>query len=168
MILAQKGKLSVVQSLTAGATDSTNVIQYTVDGSGVDYAAMTDLWLVIDTNVVASGSGTLTFDLVMAQEAALNNTVSVVRTYIASIADLRVATAGRHITAINIGKTLKEMLETDASGYEFIGLIYTLSSSAAITVNASLSPTEPHTIHHKMVIRTNVSVPTIASVGSGE
>jgi hypothetical protein len=63
---------------------------------------------------------------------------------------------------------LKEMLETDGSSYAFIGMKNTLSASTTITINASLSPTEPQTLHHKQVITSPVGVPAISSAGSGE
>ncbi len=164
MILDQKGKLSVVQALTAGATDSQNVIQM----AAVDYAGITDLWLTIDTNIVAGGAGTLVFDLVMSEESTLDTNTSIVQTSIAAVTDLRVATIGRHITTINVGKTIKEMLEASGSDTPFIGLISTLGGSATITIDAALSPTEPQTLHHKMVVVSPVGVPAIASPGSGE
>ncbi len=164
MIIASLGKLCVAQALTATTQISDNVIQLPT----IDYAALTDVWLVIDTVVVAGGSGTLLFDLVMDTQVALDGTqVSVNRTYLAAETDLRVTTLGRHICAVNVGKMLKEMLETSGSDYPFIGLVMILSSSATVTVDASLSPTEPHTIHHKMQTESNVGIPTIASDDSG-
>ena len=164
MILDQKGKLSVAQALTAGSTDSTNVIQMVA----ADYAGLTDLWLTVDTNVAAGGSGTIKIALVISTEAALTTTVEVCSVLCAAVTDLRVATAGRHIIAANIGKMLKEIMETTGDTYYFVGLIYTLGSSATLTADAVLSPSEPQTIHHKMVTESNVALPTVASVASGE
>lgn len=163
MILASLGKLAAAQALTAGTTDSTNVIQM----AAADWAGITDVWLVIDTVVAAGGSGALTFDLVLSTEEALTTTVSVIRVHCASEADLRVATAGRHICAVNVGKMLKEIMETTGDTYYFVGLISTLSGSATITLDAALSPSEPQTLHHKMVTESGVTVPAIASAGSG-
>lgn len=165
MILAQKGKLSVAQAITFGADEnSTNIIEY----AAVDYAAMTDLWWVVDTNVKATGSGSLKFELVMATDNTLGTSIQVCCVEITGITDKRVAKAGRHIVSINVGKTLKEMLEEDGSDKAFIGQKNTLGGSALITINASLSPTEPPTLHHKMVIVSPVGIPAIASIGSGE
>lgn len=164
MILAQKGKLSVAQAITDADEISENVIQY----DAKDYAAMTDLWWVVETNVKAATAGTLKFALVMATAAGLGTAVEVCSVLIAAITDKRVATAGRRIVAINIGKMLKEMLETDGSDYAFIGMKNTLSVATTITINAALSPTEPPTLHHKMVVTSPVGVPAIASAGSGE
>ena len=167
MILEAKGKLSVAQTIASAQTDdSDNVIQY----AAVDYAAMTDLWWVVDTNVAATGDGsdTFGFDLVMSQEATLDTNKVVCSVDITGIADLRLATAGRHIVALNVGKMLKDMLETDGSDYPFVGMIVAVSAGAQLVIDASLSPTEPHTIHHKMVVTSPVGVPAIASAGSGE
>ena len=164
MILAALGKICIAQAFTAGTTISENVIQIAT----IDYSQFTDLWLVIDTNVIASGSGTLTFDLVIDTAVALDGTRrSVVRTYLAAISDLRCATAGRYITNLNIGKTLKEMLDTDASDYAYIGLEVVLSSSAAITINAALSPSEPQSETHRQVTVSGVGIPSISSDGAG-
>jgi hypothetical protein len=164
MILAQKGKLSVAQAITDADEISENVIQYAAE----DYAAMTDLWWVVDTNIVAATVGTLKFALVMATAAGLGSSVEVCSVLIAAITDKRVAMAGRHIVAINVGKMLKEMLEEDGSDYAFIGMKNDLGTGVTITINASLSPTEPPTIHHRMTIVSPVGVPAIASAGSGE
>lgn len=164
MILTSLGKLCVTQALTAQTQISDNVIQL----PAVDYAAMTDVWLVITTKVVAGGSGYFSFDLVLDTQVLLNGTqVSVNRTYLADEADLRVTTLNRRITAINLGKTLKDMLETSGSDYPFLGLVMILDSSATVTVDASLSFTEPPTLHHRMQIDSNVTVAGLASDDSG-
>lgn len=164
MILDQKGKLSVAQAITDADEISENVIQY----AAVDYAAITDLWWVVDTNVAAATAGTLDFALVMATAANLATSQEVCSVAVAAITELRVATAGRNIVAINVGKMLKQMMETDGSDYIFIGMKNTLSTSTTITIDAVLSPTEPQTLHHKMVVVSNVTVPAISSAGSGE
>lgn len=163
MLIPFLGKFAVAQALTSGTTDSENVMAVHVDGDGKDYSNITDVWLTIDTNVAAGGSGALTFDLVLAKEAALNNVISVVQIKIAAVTDKRVAEAGRHITAINIGKVLKDMLDTDGSDYEFIGLIVTLTSSATISYDASLGGAEPATEYHRMKTKSEVGVPALAS-----
>lgn len=164
MILAQKGKLSVAQAITDSNEDSTNVIQI----PAVDYVAMTDLWWVVDTVVIAATAGTLDFSLVLSKESTLDINLVICKMSIAAITDLRVATVGRHIIAVNVGKMIKEMAETDGSDYVYVGQLNALSASTTITINAALSPTEPQTLHHKMVITSPVGVPAIASVGSGE
>ena len=167
MILDQKGKLSTAQDLTSGTTtDSENVIQY----SAIDYAAMTDLWLVVDCETIATGndSDTYKFSLVMSQESTLDTNKEVVAVTVTGYADNRLATAGRRILSVNVGKQLSGMLETDGSDYDFVGLISVISAGATVSINASLSPTEPPTIHHKMVTESNVAIPEVTSEGSGE
>ncbi len=165
MIIPSLGKMEVKTALTAGATVSTNVIQI----PAVDWGAMTNVWWYIQTTTIGSGSGTLTFDLVMGDQVGLDGTnVSVVRTYLSGQDDIRAATVGRFITTLNLGNTLKEMLEESGSDYPFIGLISTLSSSAAISINATLSFTQPHTIPHRMVTDSPIDNSIdVASIGSG-
>jgi len=163
MILASLGKLSVAQTLT-GTEISTNVIQIDT----VDWGAMTDLWWVVQTTTAATVEGAMEFALVFDTQVGLDGTqLQIMNVEIAAIGDLRVATVGRFIAAFNIGKVMKQMLETDLSDYAFIGMEYTCAGSTTLAVNASLSFTEPHTIHHKMPTVSNVIPPSVASVGSG-
>lgn len=163
MIIPSLGKLCVAQAITDADQISENVIQL----PATDYAHITDAWWVVDTNVVAATVGTLKFELVLAQEAALTNVVQVACVDIAAITDKRVATAGRHIVAMNVGKMLKDMLDTDGSDYPFIGEKHTLSSNTTITINSVLSTSEPPTESHRMQTVSNVTVPAICSPGSG-
>lgn len=161
MIIPFLGKLSVAQTIASAQTDdSQNVMQV----AAVDYANLTDAWLVIDTNVIATGDGSdeYKFQLVLAKEAALNNIKEVISRTVIDVADKSIATAGRHILAVNIGKMLKDMLDDDGSDYPFIGLIITISSGAQIVIDAVLSTTEPQTEMHRQVVTSNVSVPTNA------
>ena len=164
MIIATLGKLMAAQAITDADEISENVIQL----PATDYAALTDVWWVVQTNVIAATAGTLDFTLVMADQVGLDGTnLKVCAINIAAITDLRVATAGRFIAAFNVGKVLKQMLETDGSSYPFIGQTNVLSTATTISINSVLSPTEPHTIHHKMATVSNVTVPSVASAGSG-
>ena len=163
MILATLGKLSVNQALTATTIDSDNVITLPAK----DYIAFADAWLVITTVVAAGGSGTLTFDLVMSQEDTLDTNIVVVRSYLAAVTDKRAATIRRHIVALNLGKMLVQMLDDSGSDYPYVGMVYVLTSSATITVDAAISPTEPWTEYHRMVTVSPVGVPAVGSAGSG-
>lgn len=164
MIIATLGKLSTAQAITDADEISENVIQL----PATDYAALTDVWWVVQTNVAAAIAGTLDFALVLADAVGLDGTnLTVCAVNIAAITDKRVVAAGRFIAAFNVGKVLKQMLETDGSSYPYIGQTNTLSTSTTITINAALSPTEPHTVHHKMATVSNVTTPGIASAGSG-
>ena len=166
MILVSLGKLCIAQTIASAQTDdSDNVIEL----SAIDYAAMTDVWLVVDTNVIATGDGsdTYAFELVLSQESTLDTNKQVIQRTVTGFEDPSVKTVGRHIIAVNLGKMLKEMLEEDGSDYEFIGLIIAVSSGAQITIDAVISPTEPHTIPHRMQTVSNVGFPAIASADSG-
>lgn len=166
MIIASLGKLSVAQDITASDEDSTNVIQI----AAVDYAAFSDLWWVVDTYTAAAGDGSDTFEfqLVMAQtETPLATFKTVAKVDITGIADLRLATPGRHIVALNVGKMMVNMLDTDASDYVYIGQKNTLSAGATISINAILSQNEPDTEPHRQVVTSPVTVPAVASAGSG-
>ena len=111
MIIPSLGKLCVTQALTDADDISDNVLQI----PAIDYVAMTDVWWVVDTNVIAATVGTIKLSLVMATGANLATSVQVACVEIAAITDKRVAKAGRHIVAMNVGKMLKDMLDTDGS-----------------------------------------------------
>ena len=164
MILASLGKLSVKQALTDADPDSTNVIQV----AAIDWGAMTDVWLVVQTSTVAATAGTIKVELVMSQESTLDTNVQVCCVDIAAITDKRVATVDRFIAMMNIGKTLAMMLEENASDYPYIGMRYTLSTGVTISVNAFLSFTEPITLQHRQVVDSNIDNSIdVASAGSG-
>lgn len=165
MILATLGKLAVAQDLTVGSIDSTNVIQL----PAIDYVGLTDVWWVVDCETIATGDGSDTFDFIlyMSQESTLDTNIEVCSVGFTGYADKRIATAGRHIVALNVGKMLKDMLDTDGSSYPFIGMISTISAGATVSINAALSPTEPPTESHRMTTVSPVTVPAIASAGSG-
>jgi hypothetical protein len=165
MILASLGKFSVAQAITDADEISENVIQIAT----VDWGAMTDVWWVVQTNVVAATAGTLKFELVLDTQVGLDGTqVQVCCVDIAAITDKRTATAGRFIAALNVTKTLAMMLEEDVSDYAFIGMENTLSAATTITIDAWLSFTEPHTLQHRMEVESNIDNSiTVASAGSG-
>jgi hypothetical protein len=166
MILPSLGKLSVAQDITASDEDSTNVIQV----AAVDWAAMTDLWWVVQTTTIAAGDSADTFDfsLVMSQETTLDTNKTVAMVSITGIADKRLATIGRFIAAFNIGKQMKQMIEEDASDYPYIGQLNVLSAGATVSINSNLSFTEPHTVVHRQVVDSNIDNSiAVASVGSG-
>ena len=176
MILATLGKLSVAQALTAGATALTNQIsESAILGSGP-----TDLWWVLDTNVIPGASGsssTYTFSLRVATSTALTTFKEVLSFLITGALDKRLLTAGKHLMVVNLGKILPQLIRefraeqtlTDAS-LVYIGVMATLADgngTAAISVDCALSPTEPQSEHFEMKTVSPVGVPTIASAGSG-
>jgi len=174
MIIPALGKLSLAsdstapnlgQDITASDEDCGNVIQL----PAADYIGFTDLWWVVDTAVIAAGddSDTFTFALVMSQEAALTTNKEVASVSITDIADLRLATVGRHIVALNVGLMMANMLDTDASDYPFIGQTNVLSTGATISIHSVLQTSVPRSEPHRMTVTSPVTIPQIASVGSG-
>jgi hypothetical protein len=154
MIKPELGDLSVAQALTAGATDSTNVI----DLQAVNYAGLTDLWIVIDTAVAATGDGSDTFDfsVVVSEETTLDTNFEVVAVRITGYADARLATAGRHIMALNIGKMIRDIA---SSTKRYLGVINTISDGATLSVNTMVSNSEPPSLYHSQVVTSNVDLP---------
>ncbi len=164
MILASLGKLSVAQDITGSDEDSTNVIQI----AAVDWGAMTDLWWVVQTTTIAATAGVMKFELVLSQETTLDTNVQVCCVDIAVITDLRVATVGRYIAMLNVGKTMAMMLEADLSDYVYIGQLNTLAGSTTISINSNLSFTEPPTLKHRQIVDSNIDNSIdVASIKSG-
>lgn len=153
-----KGKLSTEQDLTAGSADSENVIQV----SAIDYAHLTDLWWVVDTETIATGDGsdTFKFQLVLSQESTLDTNVEILSRTVTGYASACLATAGKHIVCVNLGKMLKDILGTGGSDYPYIGMISTISAGSTLSINAVLTNIEPHSEYHAQVVTSNVTIPT--------
>jgi len=156
MILEEFGVLMDSQDLTDADDISDNVILM----AAIDYTALTDLWWVVDTEVAAATAGTIKLELVIATAADLSTAIQICCVEIAAITDVRVATAGRHIAAFNIGNQIVNMLTTTGSSYPYVGMKTDLSTSVTISVNASLSPSKPRTEDNQQVVRSNVGVPS--------
>ena len=103
------------------------------------------------------------FSLVVSQEAALTTNLEVVAQRITGIADRRLATLNNRILGVNIGNMLSFLADED---YDFLGLIYGVTSGGALSVNASIGTAPPRTISHAQVVESNVGVPEHASAGS--
>lgn len=161
MILPHLGKLAAAQDLTAGATDSTNVIEF----AAIDWGEYTDLWWTVDTETIATGDAadTFAFQLLLSQESTLDTNIEVLSRTVTGYQAYSVGTAGNHIVCCNVGKMFNEILGTGLSDYEFIGMISTVSAGATISINAALSGTEPPTISHAQSVVSNVGVPTVAT-----
>lgn len=161
MILPKVGKLAAPQDLVPTTQDSTNVMLL----SSIDYAAPSGVWLVIDTETIATGDSADVFDfsLVVSQESTLDTNLEVVALRITGIADRRLATAGARILAINLGEMLTQMADSD---YDYLGLILGVTAGATLSVNAAISTTHPRTIPHSQTVVSNVGVPARASAGS--
>ena len=156
MILEHFGELSTAQDLTAGSTDSENVIYM----PATDYTAITDLWWVVDTETVATGDGsdTYQFQLVMSQEATLDTNIQILSRTITGYASSELATAGNRIIGINFGTMLIDTV--DNSSYPYLGIISTISTGATVSVNIAISPSKPPTKYNSQTLRSNVTVPS--------
>jgi len=161
MILDVLGKLSTAQDLTAGSTDSENVILM----QAVDWTQYDDVFWYIATETIATGDGsdTYQFQLIASQEATLDTNKQILSITITGYASYPIATAGNTIVAINILKHLNTFLGTDASDYPYLGIISTISAGATISINAAISPSEPPTPSHEQVTVSNVGTPDVAS-----
>lgn len=155
MLLAKLGILSTAQDLTAGTTDSENVI----DLSAVDYAGLSDVWLHVETETVATGDGsdTYEFKLVLATEATLDTIKEVCKVVITGVTDSRIATAGKRILSVNLGKMLAQLA---SSTYRYLGLMSVISDGATVSINAAISNSEPRSDDHRQVVDSNVGLPS--------
>ncbi len=171
MILDKLGVLSTAQDLTNGSTASENQIKM----SARDWSQITDAWLAVDCETAAGGDtgDTFKFELRVATSTALTTHKQVCCVDITSNADRRLATAGKPIAGMNIGKSLKSacqalidaqsLVDTD---FIYAGLYTTISAVGTISINAALSPHEPPTEDHRQVVDSNVGIPDKCSAAS--
>lgn len=161
MIIPKVGKLAAPQDLVPTTQDSTDKMLL----SSIDYAAPSDVWLVIDCETIATGDAADVFDfsLVVSQESTLDTNKEVVAVRITDFADARLSVAGARILAVNLGKMLTQLADAD---YDYLGLILGVTAGATLSINAVISFTEPRTIPHAQTVVSNVSVPAHASAGS--
>ncbi len=156
MILEEFGSLSTAQDLTSGTTtDSENVI----DLGAIDNIGITDVWLALETETLATGDGSDTYDfsLVVSDEATLDTNLEVLGVLITGVTDVRLATAGQPILVINLSK---QLIGLASATKRFLGLISTISSGATVSINCAISPSAPETPKNIQVLRSNVGVPT--------
>ena len=162
MILDRLGILCKAQALTDADAVSENVIK----GTAADFAAMTDVWWVVDTAVAAATAGTIMLSLVAATAANLTTAIEICAIHIAAITEARVATAGKRIIAVNVGKTIKDILGALGDTYYYLGMKTDLSTSTTISINAALSNSEPRSGDARQVVDSNVTIPDKVSAGS--
>ena len=171
MILDKPGVLSRAQDLTFGSAASTDQIKMTAKA----WSGYTDLFLVVDTETIATGNGsdTYKYELRVATSEALTTYLQVLCVDITGYADARLATAGNHVLNINVGKAVRDRAQalrvaqslTDAS-YIYVGLYSTVSDGATHSINAALSPTEPQSDYFAQPVWSNVGVPGRCSAAS--
>ena len=163
--------LCKAQDLTVGSAASTDQAKMTAK----QYSGITDLFLVVDTETIATGDGldTFKYELRVATSEALTTYLQSDCIEITGYADARLATAGNHVRCINIGKEVRDRAQalrvaqslTDAS-YIYVGLYSTVSAGATHSINAALSPSEPHTDYFRQIVDSPVGVPTQVSADS--
>jgi len=171
MLLDKLHVLCKAQDLTVGSAASTDQVKMTAK----EWSALTDLWLVVDTETIATGDGSDTFkyELRIATSTALTTYLQALCVEITGSADARLATAGNHILVVNIGKQVRDVAQDlrDAqtlgdTDFIYAGLYSTVSAGATHSINASLSPSEPHTDYFRQVVDSPVGVPSQVSAGS--
>lgn len=171
MIMDKLGILSKAQDLTSGSTASTNQIKMTAR----DWAAITDAFLEVDTETIATGDGsdTYQFELRVATSTALTTFAQVFSVLITGYTSRRLAGTHRPIASFNVAKQLKsacqELIDAQTladTAYIYVGLYSTISSGATISINAALVPHEPPTEDHRQVVESNVGIPAHCSAAS--
>ena len=160
MILEELGELSTAQDLTAGAVDSENVI----DLGAVANTGLNQAHLSIEVETIQAGGGTSStyqFQLILSSTAGLDTlTREVLSVKITGGADPRIAAINRAIANFEIGHMLGELVD---GTYRYLGLISTLANgngTAAVSINAVISPSKPGTKFNTQVIRSNVELPS--------
>jgi len=172
MIMDKLGVLSTAQDLTSNSTTaSENQIKMTAR----DWAQITDAWLAIDCETIATGdsSDTFKFELRVAISTALTTYKQVCSIDITDFEDTRLATANNPIAGINIAKALKSackaLIEKNSladTDFIYAGLYSTISLGATVSINAALTPHEPPTEDHRQVVDSNVGIPDKCSAAS--
>ena len=171
MLLDKLHVLCKAQDLTVGSAASTDQVKMTAK----EWSALTDLWLVVDTETIAVGDGSDTFkyELRVATSTTLTTYLQSDCIEITGYADARLATAGNHVRCINIGKEVRDRAQAlrDAqtltdTDYIYVGLFSTVSDGATHSINAALSPSEPHTDYFRQIVDSPVGVPSQVSAGS--
>ena len=156
MILEEFGILCDGQDLTAETADSDNVILL----SAIADVGFGDLWLSIETETIATGDGsdTFQFQLVLSEESTLDTNIEVISRTVTGYASEELANIGRAIVSVNVGQMIGELKEAVTDLYLSLQLI--LSAGATLSVNAALSPSKPRTKDNTQVIRSNVGLPS--------
>ena len=172
MILDKLGILSKAQDLTSGSTTaSTNQIKMTAR----DWAAITDAFLSIVTETIATGDGsdTYTFELRVATSTALTTYSQALSVLVTGSTSRRIAGTHRPIINVNVTKQLKsacqELIDAQSladTAFIYVGVYSTISSGATVSINAALTPVEPPTEDHRQVVDSNVGIPAHCSAGS--
>ena len=160
------GELAVSQDITGGTPlQSTNVVDLAalgIQGYGPDADVYIDLECETAT---ASGdtSDTFVFDFNVALTTDLDTGTrgtdfyTVLSVPILNNTDPRVATAG---VKIYTGRIPDQVWQMAKEGYRYFGLQSTVSATATVSVNCTISTSKPRTPDNQQVTTSNVGVPT--------
>ena len=156
--------MGILDANGAKLTGATTISQNVIKLPEVDFSGITDIWLDIQTAVIATagdGSDTFQFQLVADTQVALDGTsVEIISHTVTGYADVRLATAGRRIFCVNLGETLMDPF-FDTATYRYLGLNSILSATTNISINASLSTVKPQSdvLYNRQVTRSPVGLP---------
>lgn len=158
MILQDLGSISTAQDLTAGSTDSENVILM----AAIDWTALTNVYWVVQTETVATGDGsdTYQFQLLCSQESTLDTNRQILSITVTGYTTYPLAGTDRNIVNINLLDQIHAVMGTDLSDYPYLGMISTISDGATISINAAVSPTPGQSNFNTQTLRSNVTVPS--------
>jgi len=174
MILTKPGKLCIAQDVANTTEDSDNVIQLnkTANAGGTTLAVnfAPNSKLVIQNAKIAETAGTLTIDVVLALEAALDNRTLLHQIYIAAITDYRTVRAGAMIHEWKIPAWVDELayqLSVNNSNSDIFFGLYITTGTSTYYINAAVAPCDaPDGFTNRQVVESPVGVPANCSAGS--
>jgi hypothetical protein len=161
-ILTTPGELSTAQDLTNGNAVSENVID--LGALGIYGPGTNGLWLDIECETAegASSGSSSTYEVKLAlddTEAGTSPVYYVLQVYMAH-GDPRIAVAGRKILTVQLPDQVWQLARL---GYRYLCLYYVLANgngTAAVSVNACISPSKPETQKNTQTTRSNVTIPS--------
>jgi hypothetical protein len=159
MILEAFGKLSVAQALTTSVVSSNVIDIGALAKSGI---ALTNLWLDIETRVVAGGTfGSITFDVRLGANADLTSSspCSIMQIVIAATSDKRVNVVGKKIYQATLPQHIAQLARDLGSTYKYLGIYHTVASSPTLTVNSAITPGRPPSDYYEQITDSNVGIP---------
>jgi hypothetical protein len=164
MILTAPGILSTAQDLTAGNAVSENVIDMAALGIQGFGPGNNNLWLDVECETAegSSSGSSSTYVIKLAlddTEAATSPVYYVLEVHMAH-SDPRIAVAGRKIFT---GMLPDQIWQLAKDGYRYLALYCVLADgngTAAMSINAAISPSMPETQRNTQTTRSNVTVPS--------
>ncbi len=160
------GELSTAQDITGGTPlQSENVVDLALLGIQ-GYGPDADVYIDLECETVtASGdsSDTFVFDFNVALTTDLDTGTrgtdfyTVISVPILGVADPRVTVAGAKILSCRIPDQVWQMAK---EGFRYFGLQSTISATATLSVNCTISTSRPRTPDNQQVTESDVGVPT--------